>query len=264
MVQVQCSSIGEALPPPATPKHAQPPIHSPPLHPPPPTPPPPTRQVGKLARKSYALHQELAQQFGADSIGYRTVDTLSISAAAAGPTSKPPPRKRLAAPLPGWLDGGGIVASSSIGTPETTAQVHPQKLTRALWTAAEAAGARLVRGAVQGLAIDAHSNRVTGVELEGAGVLPADAVLIALGPWSGQATAWLPQLPAVGGQKAHSVVLRPKEAAVLQQAVFSSYKDAEGKVREPEVYPRPDGSVYVSDRVGLDLLVGWVRWVGLI
>ena len=44
----------------------------------------------------------------------------------------------------------------------TTAQVHPQKLTAAFMGAAQAAGAKLVRGSIQGIAIDKKSNSVTG------------------------------------------------------------------------------------------------------
>ena len=44
----------------------------------------------------------------------------------------------------------------------TTAQVHPQKLTAAFMGAAQAAGAKLVRGSIQGIAIDKDSNSVTG------------------------------------------------------------------------------------------------------
>lgn len=83
--------------------------------------------------------------------------------------------------------------------------------------------------------------------MEGQGTLPADAVVIALGPWSGQAASWLPLLPGVGGQKAHSVVLRPAGGGVSGHAVFTSYRDARGKTREPEIYPRADDTVYVSD-----------------
>ena len=44
----------------------------------------------------------------------------------------------------------------------TTAQVHPQKLTAAFMGAAQAAGAKLVRGTIQGIGIDKNSNSVTG------------------------------------------------------------------------------------------------------
>ncbi len=202
--------------------------------------------VGKLARRSYALHRELAAAFGAEAIGYRVVETLSVAASAAAAGGKQ--KRRLGAALPGWLDGGGVTGSGSLGTAATTAQVHPQRLTRALWAAAEAAGATLVRGAVTGVELDGGGRRVTGVQVEGRGVVAADAVLIALGPWSGQAAGWLPRLPGVGGQKAHSAVLRPAGGGggVTAHCVFTSYRDAAGRTREPEIYPRPDGTVYVS------------------
>ena len=150
-----------------------------------------------------------------------------------------------------------MLKSSAIGSPATTAQVHPRLLTRAMWAAAEAAGAKLVRATVAGITVDSSGGHptVTGVELEGGAApsLEADAVVIALGPWSGQARAWLPSLPAVGGQKVHSAVLRPRgggggggaAAAIGATMVFAAYRDARGRASEPEVYPRPDGSVYV-------------------
>lgn len=41
-------------------------------------------------------------------------------------------------------------------------------------------------------------------------MVPADAVVIAMGPWSGQAAKWGLPVPAVSGQKATSIVLRPQ------------------------------------------------------
>jgi hypothetical protein len=86
----------------------------------------PPCQVGRLARKSYQLHAELAAAFGAAAIGYRTVSTLSVAAVQrpAGRGGGASARKRLEAPLPAWLDGEGILQSSSIGTPATTAQAR--------------------------------------------------------------------------------------------------------------------------------------------
>lgn len=44
----------------------------------------------------------------------------------------------------------------------TTAQVHPQKLTAAFMEAAQAKGAKLVRGTVQGITLDRDNNSVAG------------------------------------------------------------------------------------------------------
>lgn len=72
--------------------------------------------------------------------------------------------------------------------------------------------------------------------------MPADAVVIAMGPWSSQAAQWLP-IPKITGQKATSVVFRPHEA-VTDDMIFLEYTDANGK-QSAEMYPRPDGTVYV-------------------
>lgn len=44
----------------------------------------------------------------------------------------------------------------------TTAQVHPEKLTRAFLNSALNRGARLMRGAVQGIALSANGKRMEG------------------------------------------------------------------------------------------------------
>ena len=49
----------------------------------------------------------------------------------------------------------------------TTAQVHPEKLTRAFLNSALNRGATLVRGAVQGIALSADGKRVEGRMLSG-------------------------------------------------------------------------------------------------
>ena len=101
----------------------------------------------------------------------------------------------------GWLSER-VTVSQTLGSPETTAQVHPAGFTIAMMRAAEAQGAERRPGRVTGLAIQA--GRVTGVEIDGATVA-GDAVVIAMGPWSILAAAWLP-LPAVFGLKGHSLV----------------------------------------------------------
>ena len=70
--------------------------------------------------------------------------------------------------------------------------------------------------------------------------LAADAVVIALGPWSILAAQWLP-LPAVYGLKGHSLVFEtgdrlPAEALFLETADGAAH---------PEVFPRSDGTTYI-------------------
>lgn len=94
-------------------------------------------------------------------------------------------------------------------------QVHPQKLTTALMAAAEAAaGARVVHGTVCGILRRAdgaatavrvqlrHQKQQQQQPAQGSVEdLPADVVVLAMGPWTGAARAWLPSAPATSGQK---------------------------------------------------------------
>ena len=65
-----------------------------------------------------------------------------------------------------------------------------------------------------------------GVVVDGEEV-KADAVVIAMGPWSGQAAKWLP-VPDITGQKYASIVLRPEEE-ISNHMLFLSYKTTSGK-----------------------------------
>ncbi|PNW71927.1 hypothetical protein CHLRE_16g671450v5 [Chlamydomonas reinhardtii] len=212
--------------------------------------------VGPLARLSYRLHPQLAaelrEQLGRD-VGYRTVHTWQVVGVEAVPAGAKGGRLRGSEALPDWVDGN-VMGSSEMGDTDSTAQVHPALLTRALLDGAVAAGARLVTGCVQGLQLEAagaeeQGRRVTGVVVDGE-VLPADVAVVAMGPWSDAARAWLEgaaapgAVPHITGQKYHSVVLRP-EQPVTNHMLFTGFKYASGRTVEPEVYPRPDGTVYV-------------------
>src|SRR5262249_18648730 len=139
---------------------------------------------------------------------------------------------------PAWLDGAGAVIGA-IGSTETTAQVHPARFTAALVDAARARGAVLRIGIVEQVTRDqgvACGVRVDGCELS------ADAVVIAMGPWTGRFAADL-ALPRVRGLKGYSVPL--VGADVPAHALFVDYRTADGRHLEPEIFPRPDGEVYV-------------------
>ncbi|MGE3538245.1 MAG: NAD(P)/FAD-dependent oxidoreductase [Candidatus Tectimicrobiota bacterium] len=189
--------------------------------------------LAPLARTSFHLHAQLAQTLGLD-YGYRRLTTLGLAA----DVREPRQPRRLPAEL-AWLDGQGV-PYSRLGTPDTTAQVHPAQFTRALLQAAQARGARVHLGCVEGLDI-AHGG-VRGVQVSGQ-VIPADVVVIAMGPWSGLAAQWLP-LPPVWGLKGHSITVRPS-TPIPAQALFVDYITPTGERLAPEVYPRPDGEIYL-------------------
>ena len=177
-----------------------------------------------LARRSFDLHAGLARDLGQD-WGYRRLTTYAGSVGRGGHG------------LP-WLSDG-IAIDHRLGGPETTAQVDPARFTRALMREAEAGGAVLRSGTVEGVERDA-SGRACGVQVNGV-VLPGDAILVAMGPWSILAAQWLP-LPAVHGLKGHSLVLETED--VPAEALFLDCAHA-GTTYSPEVFPRSDGTTYV-------------------
>eukprot|EP00775_Hariotina_reticulata_P005459 gene5459-5693_t len=114
--------------------------------------------------------------------------------------------------------------------------------------AEQSVGTKLLIGTITGIKLD-QSNTISAVQVQqqqqpGVLELPADAVVLAMGPWTGAAQAWLPTAPATSGQKYHSVVLRPQQP-VSDACLFTSFRTTDGRLIEPEVYPRPDGTVYV-------------------
>ena len=187
----------------------------------------------ELARASFDLHAELARTLDAD-YGYRRIDTLLVAGSDRGGFDR-----YGGTASPDWLDGRCAV-HSAIGSSRTTATIHPERFTRALADSACARGARLVHGNVQGIARDA-GGAVRGVSVDGTEIA-ADAVVIAMGPWSILAAQWLP-LPPVAGLKGYSVVLAPR-APVPAQALFVEYESASGERTSPEIVARADGEVW--------------------
>ena len=185
--------------------------------------------LGPLARASFALHAELAGKLGVD-YGYRRVDTFMLAARERGGVAG---GHRVAAPA--WLDGAGIV-TAALGSTESTAQVHPARFTAALLDAAPApVRLGVVEGVVQ------HDGAVRGVRVGGE-TLDADAVVLAMGPWTSRAVRGL-RLPTVRGLKGYSVTLTG--ADVPAHSLFVDYRTADGRALEPEIFPRPGGEVYV-------------------
>jgi glycine/D-amino acid oxidase-like deaminating enzyme len=188
-----------------------------------------------LARRSFALHAQLAEEIRAD-WSYRRLPTYAGFAAAQEP------QRRRAAPYDiDWVSEN-VRLGQRLGSTETTAQVHPGRFTEALMRVAQARGAELRLGCVTGIARGGSGASVSGVEVDGE-VIEGDAVVIAMGPWSILAAGWLP-LPAVFGLKGHSLVFETG-TKISAEALFLEYREAGGIVHSPEVFPRTDGTTYV-------------------
>jgi glycine/D-amino acid oxidase-like deaminating enzyme len=184
-----------------------------------------------LARRSFALHAELADECGGE-WGYRRMTTyggvLNGSSTSASHGARP-----------GWLSTN-ISIHGQLGSMGTTAQVQPAAFTAGMMRAAEARGAELRPGNVTGLL--RRGGDVVGVDLDGE-VLEGDAVVIAMGPWSVLAAQWLP-LPPVFGLKGHSLLFETG-TAIPSEALFLEYAEATGSILSPEIFPRADGTTYV-------------------
>ena len=187
-----------------------------------------------LARRSFQLHKELSEELGADT-GYRAMNTLSLGVQQGRGKGRGGGTRG-----PAWVTGE-VTHCEVIGTPDTTAQVHPQLLTRALAAAAQRRGARLVAGEVAGLRLEAGA--VTGASLSSGAALQADTVVLCMGPWTGRGLRWGGvDRELISGSRAHSITLQlqdPATSAIDNTALFLS------SLKEPEVYPRPDGTVYM-------------------
>jgi D-amino-acid dehydrogenase len=190
---------------------------------------------GPLARLSLGLHFDVARLLdGRRRYGFEPVDMALVARdesereriVAIYGTDAWLDRKRLreqcAWPGEGVL--GGVVRHSG-------AQVFPGQLTATLL---EAAGARVVAGGVRAIAM--HDERAAaGVELDGS-ALEADAVVLAMGPWSAEASGWL-GMP---------IPVAPLKGQILRLSVPgappSGFTDVDGQY----LVRKPGGVVYTG------------------
>jgi glycine/D-amino acid oxidase-like deaminating enzyme len=192
--------------------------------------------MDELARRSFALHALLPGAVEGD-WGYRRMTAYGGFVA---PDSHV--RRHTPAELD-WL-ADGVVIGSRLGTTETTAIVHPRLFTTGMMRAAQAQGTELRMGQVTGLVTRSTGSIVEGVEVEGEAI-KADAVVIAMGPWSILAARWL-RLPPVFGELSPSIVF-DTGTAVPAHALFLEYQmEDTGNVVTVEVFPRADGSTLVT------------------
>jgi glycine/D-amino acid oxidase-like deaminating enzyme len=130
--------------------------------------------LAALARRSFALHARLAQEIGGD-WGYRRLTTYGGFADRRNHFRQCGNTYDI-----DWLSAG-VILNQRLGSPTTTAQVHPGAFTAAMMRAATAQGAELRVGRVTGLVHRGSGASVKGVEVDGEPI-EGDAVVIAMGP----------------------------------------------------------------------------------
>lgn len=185
--------------------------------------------AGPIARRSFDLHQSLADTLGAEKIMYRRLTCASISVNESGGKSKPSGKK-----LEGieWVDDVATKVRQ-LGDESTIAQVHPKMLCEAMWEYVHAQDGfeselrcgKVVEAMYEG---SDDKKKLVGAKLDDGTSIKADVILFACGPWT--------EFGNMMGVKYHSVIIETPR--VLNQSVFF---DGCG---DPEVYPRPDGTAY--------------------
>ncbi|MBR1156282.1 FAD-binding oxidoreductase [Bradyrhizobium sp. JYMT SZCCT0428] len=188
-----------------------------------------------LARRSFDLHAALPSEIAGD-WGYRRMTAYSGIV-----VPERDRRRHLLAKLD-WLSAGAII-ESRLGTTETTAIVHPRAFTAAMMSAAVENSAELRHGRVTGIVRTADGSSVRGVEVDG-GVFEADAVVVAMGPWSVMAAEWI-VLPAVYGRRSPSLVY-DTGGDIPADALFLEYQEETGEAVTVEVFPRANGHTLVT------------------
>lgn len=233
---------------------------------------------------SYRLHAQLAKEHnGAERWGYRALHCGSVTAKGKLHKSEPTPpigelskegveewkklpktksngkNKVISAEIPrdlDWLDADTLKGYSEMGTPETTAQVHPYQFTNAIAELAAEKGAEIIPGLVTAIdykgPLGAQSVTYEDKTTKEIHNIPATDIVVAAGPWT---STIFPEAP-IDALRAHSVVIK---AEVSPYAVFTeielprnyaatrdgeSRKRRHGRFVNPEMYARPDGTVY--------------------
>jgi glycine/D-amino acid oxidase-like deaminating enzyme len=188
-----------------------------------------------LARRSFALHADLQKEVGAD-WSYRRMNAYSGVVVGERSAHRHKPAEL------DWLSDG-VIITSRLGTPKTTAIVSPRTFTAAMMNAAQARGARLRAGRVTGLVRSADGVHLRGVEVDGH-LIEADAVVIAMGPWSVLAAQWM-TLPPVYGLQSPSLVYNTGNDVPADALFLEFHDDSDGAV-SIELFPRGDGTTHIT------------------
>ena len=140
-----------------------------------------------------------------------------------------------------WLDRDALLSLEPRVRPDVAGAlltrgngvVDSHLFTVALAEAAQRAGATLTSATVTG--IRHEDRRVTGVEL-GDTVLPCDAVVVAMGPWTGAADAWF----------GLSVPVEPLKGEILRMAPVGPPLACDVIGPNVSLFSREDGQVWIG------------------
>lgn len=231
-----------------------------------------------LACLSFEEHVRLAEEFGgAERWGWRLIEVGEWRGRVDGQNgileqvsgegaSKEKVRKGLPSDLT-WVNDQLMDSYTPIVAARgDSAQVHPYLFTTSMLELAIQNGVEFIPGRVTSLEMIAE--RVTGVQYIPVSVdgdasmefevktLEADCIILAAGPWS---PALLPSLP-IAAVRGHSIIISPPSPPVSAAVTLSPHglftsialpsptsdsSRLETTTVTPEIYPRPDSTIYV-------------------
>lgn len=139
----------------------------------------------------------------------------------------------------------------------------PMELTTKMLAASLAAGSELIIDSVIGVVTaakgsDVGTNAVTGLKLAQRGELMSSRIVFAMGPWTGALLEqWLPGVSfPMEGIKSTSVVYENFNELKIEENCFAYFCDEDRNGCHLELYPRPNGDLYVCGCGGSDYVSG--------
>jgi glycine/D-amino acid oxidase-like deaminating enzyme len=190
----------------------------------------------QLHQKSFDLHVEIAQELGLHS--FRKLSVLSVSQSKGSSAAS-------------WLDGHARTCELD----GAAAQVTPSELTTKMIDYAVSQGkTRVIQDTAVGY-VGHEDGSVKGVKLEQGGVLEANKLVVALGTWSGVVCEdWFGKPIPMEGIKSTSIVYEAIDE--VKKDPKACFCDEDQFSCHLELYPRPDGSLYICGWGGSDYVSG--------
>lgn len=144
-----------------------------------------------------------------------------------------------------WIKAEAVKSYTELGGPTNTAQVHPFLFTAAIARLAQSRGVEVIIGSVTELVHNKDSGTVESVVYETkdtsqSHTIPATDVVVAAGPWT---RTLLPAAP-IKESRNHSIVVRPSRVISPYVLFPELHPRIPQKRIPPEIYPRPDGTIY--------------------
>ncbi|CAE7537679.1 yurR [Symbiodinium pilosum] len=177
--------------------------------------------IARLAKRSFALHEDLAKELGSETIGHRRVKCVGQG-------------RDASTAQPAWLAPGQY--QRDMGNESGLAQVTPYKLMEALKDSIVKQGCEIIIGKAVGVEMEGASVKALKVQQDGKETsLPCAALIMGMGAWANEAAKWFPEstLPQrTVSNRYTSVIWDDVEVGKDATMVFTMGED------HTEIYPR--------------------------